>query len=236
MPLLEIEVLSVSYEAIEIVHEVSFNIDEGEIVSLLGANGAGKSTILKSISGLVAVTSGRIEFDGKRIDSMPAYKRVEMGLIQVPEGRRLFPFMTTFENLKLGATSLRARKSYRETLEWVLTLFPIIAMRKAQLASTLSGGEQQMLAIGRGLMAKPKTLMLDEPSLGLAPLIVKELFEIIKRINKEGTTLLLVEQNVQNSLLICKRGYVLENGKILLNGLGSDLLTNTYVKKAYLGI
>lgn len=236
MPLLQIKNLDVLYGDIQVVYDASLQVKQGEILSIIGANGAGKSTMLKCISGLIAPTSGTIDFDGKRIDFIPSYKRVEMGIIQVPEGRRIFPFLTTLENLKLGTISLRARKSIDETLTMVYSLFPILSQRKGQIGSTLSGGEQQMLAIARGLMAKPRILMLDEPSLGLAPLVVRGLFEVIKKINKDGITILLVEQNVQQSLKVCDRGYVLENGRIILDGLGDDLIKNGHIKKAYLGM
>ncbi|UCH01295.1 MAG: ABC transporter ATP-binding protein [Deltaproteobacteria bacterium] len=212
------------------------NIDNNEIVALIGANGAGKSTIIKTISGLVPVSSGSIIFEGKRIENMPAHKIITNGIALVPEGRRLFPYMTVQENLELGAYVENNREKVRENMEWVFGLFPILDERKAQLAGTFSGGEQQMLTIGRALMSKPKFLMMDEPSLGLSPLIVDEVFKTVELLQNEGVTILLVEQNVRKSLEIANRGYVLEHGRIVLSGEATGLLEDENVKKAYLGM
>jgi branched-chain amino acid transport system ATP-binding protein len=215
---------------------VSLSIQEGEIVSVVGANGAGKTTLLKAIAGLVRPTGGTVELRGERLDRLPTHRIVERGVVRVPEGRRIFPEMTVRENLELGATPPRARRKRPETLGHVYALFPILRDRAQQLAGTLSGGEQQMLAIGRGLMALPTLLMLDEPSLGLAPIVVKEIFQTIRRINADGVTILLVEQDVIHSLNMSHRAYVLENGSIVLAGAGPELLANQHVKTAYLGI
>ncbi len=215
---------------------MSLSIEEGEIVSVVGANGAGKTTLLKAIAGLVRPTGGAVALRGERLDRLPTHRIVERGVVRVPEGRRIFPEMTVRENLELGATPPRARRKRLETLERVYALFPILRERAQQLAGTLSGGEQQMLAIGRGLMALPALLMLDEPSLGLAPIVVKEIFQTIRRINADGVTILLVEQDVMHSLNMSHRGYVLENGSIVLAGGGPELLANQHVKTAYLGI
>jgi branched-chain amino acid transport system ATP-binding protein len=211
-------------------------IEEGQVASIVGSNGAGKSTTLNPISGVLRSSSGSIEFVGKRIENLPPHQIVEMGLVQIPEARLLFPYMTVLENLELGAFTSRARKEIKESLESVFELFPILNDRKHQLAGTLNGGEQQMLAIARGLMAKPRLLMLDEPSLGLAPLLVKQVFETVKRINSHGITVLLVEQNVFHSLSISDEAYVLENGRVVLEGKGKEILDNPQVKEAYLGI
>lgn len=236
MPFLETCNLNVGYGDIQVIHDLDIAVARNEIVSIVGSNGAGKTTILRSISGLLQPTSGRIMFDGVKIDHVPSHQIVHMGLVQVPEGRGLFHNLTVVENLRLGALNPEARKNYRESLGYVLSLFPRLEERKTQLAGTLSGGEQQMLAIGRGLMSKPKLLMMDEPSLGLAPLIRKSIFETIGTLNEEGMTILLVEQSVYHSLKLCHRGYVLENGRIALTGGGEEILQNDYVKRAYLGI
>jgi branched-chain amino acid transport system ATP-binding protein len=206
------------------------------VVSVVGSNGAGKTTILNTISGLLRPISGEIRFDGIRIDQTETHHIVRYGIIQVPEGRGLFQNMTVLENLKLGAINPEAKKDFSESLGYVLGLFPILEQRRNQMAGTLSGGEQQMLALGRGLMAKPKLLMMDEPSLGLAPLAIKSVFESIDMLSQKGLAILLVEQNVYHSLSRCDQGYVLQNGRILLAGPGRDILENDYVKKAYLGM
>ena len=203
---------------------------------MVGANGAGKTTLLKTIAGLLRPTEGSIELWGERLDRLPTHRIVERGVVRVPEGRRIFPHMTALENLELGAHQPRGRQRRAESLERVFELFPILRERARQLAGTLSGGEQQMLAIGRSLMSRPKLLMLDEPSLGLAPIVVKEIFATARRINAEGTTILLVEQDVIHSLSMSHRAYVLENGTVVLEGGGLELLANEHIKTAYLGI
>ena len=215
---------------------MSLRIEEGEIVSVVGANGAGKTTLLKAIAGLVRPTGGAVDLRGERLDRLPTHRIVERGVVRVPEGRRIFPEMTVRENLELGATPPEAKRKRVETLGRVYALFPILRERARQLAGTLSGGEQQMLAIGRGLMGLPKLLMLDEPSLGLAPMVVTEIFQTIRRINADGVTILLVEQDVVHSLDMSHRGYVLENGSIVLAGGGPELLANQHIRTAYLGI
>ena len=234
--MLEIKKLNVGYDKVQVLWDVSFNINEREIVSLLGSNGAGKSTTVKTIQGLLKSRSGSIRFMDKSIGGLPAYKVVAAGISLVPEGREIFPKMSVLENLMLGAYVPRARDLREESLEWVFKLFPKLEERKKQLAGTMSGGEQQMLAIARALMSKPKLLMLDEPSLGLAPMLVLQVFDIIKKLNEEGVTILLVEQNVHHALELSDRGYVLEKGRIILEGKGSELLDHEYVKNAYLGI
>jgi len=234
--LLNLDNISTYYGDVQALRKVSLHVKEGQIVSIVGSNGAGKSTTLNTISGVVQSSSGTIEFLGKRIENLPPHQIVEMGLVQIPEARLLFPYMTVLENLELGSFASRARKETKESLESVFELFPILRDRKNQLAGTLSGGEQQMLAIARGLMAKPKLLMLDEPSLGLAPLLVKQVFETVKRINGQGITVLLVEQNVFHSLSAADEAYVLENGSVVLGGPGKEVLDNPQVREAYLGI
>lgn len=231
--MLEVKNLSVSYGMIDAVKNISLKINDGEIVALIGANGAGKTTTMHAISGLIPIKSGEIIMDGKNIEKISAEKIVKNGLIQVPEGRRIFQNATVIENLKLGAY-LR-NDNLEEDLNHVFELFPILKERKDQLGGTLSGGEQQMLAIGRALMAKPKILLLDEPSMGLAPLLVKKIFEIIKQINSEGTTVFVVEQNANMALSIADRAYVLETGNIVLEGTGKELAQSSSVKAAYLG-
>ncbi|MBN1225701.1 MAG: ABC transporter ATP-binding protein [Deltaproteobacteria bacterium] len=234
--MLKIEKIDVSYGQIQILWQVSFDIGEGQIVSLLGSNGAGKTTVAKSISGILPVTGGSIQFLGQNITKIEPYARVQMGLIQIPEGRKIFPTLTVKENLEMGSY-LKGPKSHRnESFKLISNFFPILGERKGQLAGTLSGGEQQMLAIGRGLMSRPKLLILDEPSLGIAPLIVEEIFQVIQRINHEGVTILLVEQNVAQALGLSDAGFVLEEGRIALSGKGRDLLANPHVKKLYLGL
>ncbi|MEM2841639.1 MAG: ABC transporter ATP-binding protein [Candidatus Bathyarchaeia archaeon] len=236
MLLLRISNLNVYYGDLQALFDLSLEVNEGEIVSIVGSNGAGKTTTLKTISGLIQPRSGMIEFMGERIDGLPPHQIVENGISQIPEGRRIFPYMSALENLLLGAFTRRAREKRLETLKWVYGIFPVLKEREGQLAGTLSGGEQQMLAIGRGLMSRPKLLMLDEPSLGLAPMIVRKIFEIIEQLKKEGITILLVEQNVQRALTLADRGYVLESGRIELKGEGKELLQNPHIKKAYLGL
>jgi len=236
MSFLSVEKIEVRYGDALALFNVSLEVPEGEIVSIVGANGAGKSTTLNAISGLLKPKSGQILFAEKRLNEIPAYAIVDLGIIQIPEGRQLFPYMTTLENLELGSYTPEARKRAADSIHRVFELFPILLERKMQLAGTLSGGEQQMLAIGRGLMALPKLLMLDEPSLGLAPILVKLIFEAVAKINQAGTTILLVEQDVKKSLALAQRGYVMENGKIALQGKAKELLANEHLKKAYLGI
>lgn len=235
-PILKIENIDVFYDDLQVIWSVSFEVNRGEIVALLGANGAGKSTILNTISGLLTPASGSITFEDQRLDQVPAHKVIEHGIVQVPEGRRLFPEMTVRENLIMGSLTPKAKAKRNETIEWVFGLFPRLREREKQMAGTLSGGEQQMLAVGRGLMSLPKLIMFDEPSLGLAPILVAEIFNIIERIQREGVTVLVVEQNTKHTLEICHRGYVLENGRIVLGGTGQELLDDEHVKQAYLGI
>jgi branched-chain amino acid transport system ATP-binding protein len=233
--LLEVRNLTAHYGDVQVVWGVSLAVRQGEIATLIGANGAGKTTTLKAISGVVAPTSGQVLFDGKNIEKLPSHQIAARGIAHVPEGRRLFPLMTVRENLELGASSRQARRLRDQSLEHVFSLFPRLKERERQMAGTLSGGEQQMVAIGRGLMARPRLLMLDEPSLGLAPIIVREMFETIRRVNEEGITILLVEQNVQQTLKIADRAFVLENGRVVLEGTGSELLSDERVREAYLG-
>jgi branched-chain amino acid transport system ATP-binding protein len=234
--MLEVQNIDVFYGDLQVLWDVSFEVAEGEIVALVGANGSGKSTTLKTISGLLSPTRGGIRFLDQHLDQIPANKVVEHGVAHVPEGRRLFPEMTVRENLIMGSLSPQAKAKRNETMEWVFGLFPRLREREKQMAGTLSGGEQQMVAVGRGLMALPKMIMFDEPSLGLAPILVAEIFKIIRRINKEGVTVLVTEQNTKQSLEISDRGYVLENGRVVLSGTGQELLDNEHVKAAYLGI
>lgn len=235
MALLEIENLHVSYGSVEVLHGISLHVDEGEIVTLLGANGAGKSTTLLSISRLVNPREGRITFDGKNLLDYESYQVVGLGVAQSPEGRRVFGTMTVQENLMLGAFQVHSETIKQNTLEWIFQLFPRLLERRSQMAGTLSGGEQQMLAMGRALMSRPKLLMLDEPSMGLAPILVEQIFKIIQTLHEAGTTILLVEQNAQAALSIADRGYVLETGKIVTSGTGTELLASPEIKKAYLG-
>ncbi len=232
--LLEVEDLRVHYGKIEAIRGVSIAVDEGEIVTLIGANGAGKTTTLKTLSGLRRVTSGSVRFAGEDITGVAGHKRVTLGICQAPEGRGIFPGMTVMENLDMG-TYARKSPDHAADLDRVLTLFPRLAERRKQAGGTLSGGEQQMLAIGRAMMARPKLLLLDEPSMGLAPLIVRQIFEILKEINDQGTTILLVEQNATQALQLSHRAYVLETGTIPLSGPASELRANPEVQKAYLG-
>ena len=235
MAMLKVDHLSVHYGVIQAVKDVSFEVNEGEVVTLIGANGAGKTSILRTISGLVRPSAGEINFLGKEIQREPASKIVASGLSQVPEGRHVFPGMTVLENLELGAFLRRDREENQKNLKKIFDRFPRLEERKSQDAATLSGGEQQMLAMGRALMSQPKLLLLDEPSMGLAPIFIQEIFDIIQDIQKQGTTVLLIEQNANKALAIANRGYVLETGKIVLSGTGEELLASEEVRKAYLG-
>lgn len=233
--MLKIENLTVGYDDLIVLRQISLEIDHGQIVALIGANGAGKTTTLKTISGLLRARKGRITFEGKPIQSWPSHKIVRAGLIQVPEGRHLFRDMTVLENLELG-TYRRGKRNRKQMLARVFDFFPTLSERKGQRAGTLSGGERQMLAIGRALMAQPRLLMLDEPSLGLAPLIVRDIFRIIQEVRDAGTTILIVEQNAVQTLGMADWGYVLENGEIVLVGTGPELLENEQIRSAYLGL
>ena len=237
VPLLELDNVQVHYGKVEALKGISFNVNSGEIVTLIGANGAGKTTTLKTISGVRPLTNGHIRFEGQDLRGIAPHRRVELGISQAPEGRGIFPGMTVRENLDMGAYARRgkARVGLADELEAILVLFPILRERAAQLAGTLSGGEQQMLAIGRALMSKPKVLLLDEPSMGLAPKLVAQIFSIITRINEQGTTVLLVEQNAAQALQRASRAYVLEVGKVVMSGPAADLLDNQAVRAAYLG-
>jgi branched-chain amino acid transport system ATP-binding protein len=233
---LKVEGLNVYYGDLQILWDVSFEVKEGEIVVLLGANGAGKSTTLKAISSLVSPSTGYVEFMGTRLNEVPSHKVIDYGLAHVPEGRRLFPEMSVEENLILGSLTRKAKAQRKKSLKWLYEMFPRLRERSAQPAGTLSGGEQQMAAIARGLMSLPKLIMFDEPSLGLAPIMVSEIFKIVEMVNREGVTVLLVEQNVHHTLAMCNRAYVLENGRITLSGTGDEFLNNDHIKEAYLGI
>ena len=234
--MLRIEGLDVAYGDVQVLWDVSLEVKQGEIVALIGANGSGKTTTLMTISGLLPAGKGAVLYEGRPIQSRPAHERVGLGIAHVPEARRLFPDMTVRENLLLGALTPAAKKSRGERLEEMFAVFPRLKERQKQAAGTLSGGEQQMAAIARGLMSRPRLLMLDEPSLGLSPLLVSEIFRVIEEIHRTGTTVLLVEQNVPGTLGIADRAYVLENGRIVLTGRGSELLANDHVQKAYLGL
>ena len=234
--MLKIENLNFSYGDLKVLWDVTVEVQEGEIVTVVGANGAGKSTLLKNISRLVRPGSGSITFNGVDLNKLEAHEVVDLGVVQVPEGRKIFPQMTVTENLRMGSFLEKARKKRSDNMDRVFAMFPRLKEREKQLGGTLSGGEQQMLAIARGLMADPKLLLLDEPSLGLSPLLVKSIFEIITGIRKLGVTIMLVEQNVFQSLKIASRGYVLETGRVVLKDRGEALLNNEHVKKAYLGI
>jgi branched-chain amino acid transport system ATP-binding protein len=234
--MLQIRKLNFAYGDLQVLWDVDLEVKQGEIVTVVGSNGAGKSTMLKNVSRLVRPTSGSITFEGHELSHVPSHKVVEMGIVQVPEARRIFPEMTVTENLRMGSFVKATRKDRERNMERVFSLFPRLAERKSQLGGTMSGGEQQMLAIGRGLMGNPRVMLLDEPSLGLSPLLVRNIFEIIKEINRQGTTILLVEQNVFQSLRISHRAYVLETGRVVLSGTGAELLDNAHVKKAFLGM
>lgn len=233
---LRVKGIEVFYGDLQALRGVSLEVNQGEIVSIIGSNGAGKSTTLMTISGVLKPKRGEIQLDQDFIHQYPSSKIVSLGIVQIPEGRQLFPTLTVIENLEMGSQFPKAKKVRRETMEWVFKLFPRLEERRNQLAGTLSGGEQQMLAIGRGLMSRPTLLMLDEPSLGLSPILVKAIFDIIKEINQQGTTILLVEQNVFHSLTLSHRGYVLENGSIVLSGTGQDLLKDQHIRQSYLGL
>lgn len=235
MALLEVKDLEVYYGVINALKGISFEVNEGEIVTLIGANGAGKTTTMQSVIGLIPARNGSVIYDGLDITKMPCHKIVHLGMSQVPEGRRVFQELTVYENLLMGAYSQGKKANFKEDIDRIYERFPRLAERKSQIAGTLSGGEQQMLAMGRALMSHPKLLMLDEPSMGLSPLLVDQVFEIIKDINKDGTTILLVEQNAGKSLAISDRAYVLETGSIVLSGTGAELAASDKVKKAYLG-
>ena len=236
MSLLELRGVDVFHGDLPALRDVSVRVEAGEILSVVGANGAGKTTMLRTISGLLRPRAGEIVMEDARLDRLPCHAVVERGVVQVPEGRKIFPSLSVLENLELGSYTARARAVRRRSLERVFALFPILSERRRQAAGTLSGGQQQMLAIGRALMALPRILMLDEPSLGLAPLVVQEIFGIIAEINRAGTTILLVEQNTRQALALAGRGYVLENGRVALVGRGSELLDNEHVRRAYLGL
>jgi branched-chain amino acid transport system ATP-binding protein len=234
--MLEVSNLDTFYGKIQTLWGVSLTINEAEIVALVGANGAGKTTLLNAISGLLRPAAGSIEFLGRRIDGLPSNAIVELGMSHIPEGRKLFPDMSVRENLEMGAYSKRVWKHKQETLDEVYQLFPILKLRQRQLARTLSGGEQQMVAIGRGLMSRPKLCIIDEPSSGLAPMVVDEIFEIIQRLSAQGIAVFLIEQNVQQTLEIAERAYVLENGRVIRTGESERLLQEEFIKKAYLGL
>ncbi len=235
MALLEAENINVYYGVIQALKEVSFHVDKGEVVALIGANGAGKTTTLHTITGLIEASSGAIRYKGEDITKVPGHKIVAKGMAHVPEGRRVFANMTVYQNLKLGAFTRTDSKEIAESIEAVYERFPRLKERRNQLAGTLSGGEQQMLAMGRALMSKPEIILMDEPSMGLSPILVNEIFDIINSVHESGTTVLLVEQNAKKALSIADRAYVLETGKIVLEGKASDLLDNEDIKKAYLG-
>ena len=235
MIMLKVNDLKVRYGMIEAIKGISFEVDDSEIVTLIGANGAGKTTTMHTISGLIKAASGSIELDGRDITKMPAHKIVEMGIAQCPERRRVFAQQSVEDNLFLGAYTRKDKDEIRKDLENVYELFPRLKERSTQMAGTLSGGEQQMLAMGRALMAKPKIMLLDEPSMGLSPLLVREIFDIIKNINSQGVTILLVEQNAKMALSIANRAYVIETGRIVMSGTGEELLNSEDIKKAYLG-
>jgi branched-chain amino acid transport system ATP-binding protein len=234
--MLRVKGIEVFYGDLQALRGVSLEVNQGEIVSIIGSNGAGKSTTLMTISGVLKPKRGEIQLDQDFIHQHSSSKIVSLGIVQIPEGRQLFPTLTVVENLEMGSQFPKAKKVRKETMEWVFKLFPRLEERRSQLAGTLSGGEQQMLAIGRGLMSRPTLLMLDEPSLGLSPILVKAIFDITKEINQQGTTILLVEQNVFHSLNLSHRGYVLENGSIVLSGTGQDLLKNQHIRQSYLGL
>ena len=236
MAFLEVKNIDVYYGDVQVIFDLSLRVEKGEVVSIIGGNGAGKSTLLRTISGLMHPVRGEITFENVPMAEAPPYEIVERGIVQIPEGRRLFTLMTVKDNLIVGGYNSRASNHLDQTLGEVYALLPRLRERESQMAMTLSGGEQQMVAIGRGLMARPKVLMLDEPSLGLAPLLVKEIFHTVKQIAAQGTTVLLVEQDVRHSLSMSDRGYVLEHGRVVMEGSGQELLDNPHIRKAYLGI
>lgn len=235
MAMLEIKDLEVYYGMIQAIKGISFNVNEGEVIALIGANGAGKTTTLHTISGLITPKNGTVTFEGKDITKTPAHKIVAAGMAHVPEGRRVFSSLSVLQNLKLGAYTRSSKEEIEESLQMIYKRFPRLEERKNQLAGTLSGGEQQMLAMGRALMSKPRIILMDEPSMGLSPIFVNEIFDIIKSVSASGTTVLLVEQNAKKALSIADRGYVLETGRIVLEGKAENLLNDESVKKAYLG-
>lgn len=234
--MLEVNDLNVSYQELRILQEVNVTVKDGELVSIIGSNGAGKTTLLKAIAGLLKVTTGKILYNGMEITRLPPHERARLGIVSVPEGRRLFPYLTVTENLELGAYSPRARAKSKENMEFVFSLFQRLQERKEQQAITLSGGEQQMLAMGRGLMASPELMLLDEPSLGLSPILTGEIFDVIRKLHKNGFTILLVEQNAKRAMELSDRTYVLENGSISIQGASRELLSDDRVRKAYLGL
>ena len=234
--MLRLEGIDAFYGDLQALYDVSLEVEQGRVFALVGANAAGKSTTLRVISGLVTPRRGRVVLDGQDLTTVPAHARVDLGVVQVPEGRRLFPFMSVTENLLLGAHTARARAERDATLKYVYTLFPVLAERRGQLAGSLSGGEQQMCAIGRALMARPRVLMLDEPTLGLAPVLVKRIFDTVRTINADGMTIMLVEQNVRQALTLAQRAAVLESGHLVLHGQGAALLADERLKRAYLGM
>ncbi len=234
--MLTVKGIDVFYGDLQVLWDVSFSVQEKEIVVLVGANGAGKSTTIKTVSSLIVPRKGIIDFEGVRLDLLPPHRIIEHGIVHVPEGRKLFPQMTVEENLIMGSLHGESKAKRFDTMATVFSLFPRLKERRRQLGGTLSGGEQQMLAVGRGLMSLPKLMMFDEPSLGLAPILVQEIFQMIKRVNGQGVTVLLVEQNVRQTLAMCNRAYVMENGRISLEGAGKELMDNAHVKEAYLGI
>lgn len=236
MPLLEVQGVHTSYGDTEVLFGIDMHVDQGEIVAIVGSNGAGKTTLMRTIARLMSASRGEVRFDGKDVASLATHDAVEQGLVYVPEGRRLFPRLSVRTNLELGAYSLRARGQRDATLETIFQLFPVLKQRESQLAGTLSGGEQQMCAIGRGLMSKPKLLMVDEVSLGLAPVIISKVYEAIAQIRQLGTTVLLVEQNVRQALAAADRGYVIKHGRVVLSGSSDELMGNPEVRKAYLGM
>ena len=235
MAMLEVRDLNVYFGVIQAIKNISFDVDAGEVVALIGANGAGKTTTLHTVTGLLPAASGKITLDGKDLGKVPAHKIVSMGMAHVPEGRRVFAALSVYDNLKMGAFTRKDKKEIEESLEMVFEAFPRLKERRNQVAGTLSGGEQQMLAMGRALMSKPRIILMDEPSMGLSPLYVTEIFEIIKKIKSEGTTVLLVEQNANMALQVADRAYVLETGRIIMDGKASDLMNDERVRKAYLG-
>jgi branched-chain amino acid transport system ATP-binding protein len=238
MPLLEVKDMAVAYGRIEALHGISLSVEDGELVTLIGANGAGKTTTMRAISGIRPLSRGSIVFDGQDITRLRAYKRVLAGIVQAPEGRGVFPGMTVQENLDMGhyGRKFESKAAYQETLDRVFAFFPRVQERRTQVGGTLSGGEQQMVAIGRALMARPRVLLLDEPSMGLAPMVIQQIFKIISEINAQGTTILLVEQNAQQALSRSHRAYILETGEVVKSGPGKELLADPAIKEAYLGV
>ena len=234
--MLEVRNIDVFYGDVQVIWDISFEVKKGEVVALIGANGAGKSTTLKTVSGLLRPRKGSVAFNGEDLGAVESYHRIDHGMVLCPEARRLFVEMTVDENLDMGSLRGEAKRKREQTREMVFSLFPRLKERRSQLAGTLSGGEQQMVAVGRGLMSLPKLFMFDEPSLGLAPILVREIFDVIKRVRQEGTTVLIVEQNVKQTLAIADRAYVLEHGKVSMQGAGRDLLNDPHVKAAYLGM